>query len=188
MRTLLVPVFGDRSDRLGLSTATALARHFGMHIEVLYARDDPIPILPSNAPGQIGLAFTPNLFDLLDKQEEARLRRARRHFKDFCEQEKVPVAGSPPGPDGASARWHEIAGNDVDLVLALGRFRDLVVIADAPLTDRLVPAGAGVLLLGGRPVLLTGSGTLPTVGRRIAIAWKNTPEAARAVWAAMPLL
>jgi nucleotide-binding universal stress UspA family protein len=87
-----------------------------------------------------------------------------------------------------SASWREIAGNDVDVVLALGRLRDLVVIADAPVTSRLVPAGAGTLLLGGRPVLLAGSGTPRTIGRHIAIAWKDTPEAARAVWAAMPLL
>ena len=40
----------------------------------------------------------------------------------------------------------------------------------------------------GRPVLVVPPNPLPTVGRRIAIAWNGSPKASRAVAAALPFL
>ena len=44
------------------------------------------------------------------------------------------------------------------------------------------------LLETGRPVLIPAASTMPATFERIAIAWKPTPQAARAVALAMPFL
>jgi hypothetical protein len=54
---------------------------------------------------------------------------------------------------------------------------------------RLSSEGIGQIIVGGgRPVLLAPEKAPKFVAKTIAIAWKNTPEAARAITAAMPLL
>lgn len=45
-----------------------------------------------------------------------------------------------------------------------------------------------VLLESGRPILIPAAAAMPANFARIAIAWKPTPQAARAVAAAMPFL
>jgi hypothetical protein len=74
------------------------------------------------------------------------------------------------------------------VIVQLGRLRDIVVIVNAPRTSRLFPAELGELFGIGRPLLLAGSKVPKSIGRRIAVAWKSVPEAARAIGAAMPLL
>jgi nucleotide-binding universal stress UspA family protein len=89
---------------------------------------------------------------------------------------------------GVSVSWHETKGNVVNVVVKLGRLRDIVVIAHPARQSRFLPGELGKLLGLGRPLLLTGSKVLKSIGRRIAVAWKSAPEAARVIGAAMPLL
>jgi hypothetical protein len=117
MKTLLLPLFGDHSDRLGLSTAVTLARVFSMHMDVVHIRGDPATIFSSIAPNGMGLALTaPSIVEQLEQQENARADRARHHYKVFCEKEKLPISEVPPGPRGVSVSWWEIKGNDVDVI------------------------------------------------------------------------
>ena len=51
-----------------------------------------------------------------------------------------------------------------------------------------VDAVANILVGCGRPLLLVPNAAVKSVGKIVAIAWKETAEAARAVTAAMPLL
>ena len=189
MKTLLLPLFGDHSDQLGLSTAVTLARVFSLHMDVIHIRSDPATIFSSIAPNGMGLALTvPSIVEQIEEQENARADRARHYYKAFCEKEKLPVSEVPPGPRGVSVSWREIKGNDVDVIVQLGRLRDIVVIANAPRTSRLFPRELGELFGIGRPLLLAGPKVHKSIGRRISVAWKSVPEAARAIGAAMPLL
>jgi nucleotide-binding universal stress UspA family protein len=64
------------------------------------------------------------------------------------------------------------------------RHHDLIICARTGDIDRL-----GTLLMeSGRPVLVGAANKTGSVGESIAIAWKDSPEAARAVSVAMPLL
>jgi len=73
------------------------------------------------------------------------------------------------------------------------RYSDLLVIGQ-PDPDEGLPAERSdvaqyVLLNGGRPVLLVPyAGSFDAIGRRAVIAWDGSPEAARAVTGAIPLL
>jgi nucleotide-binding universal stress UspA family protein len=189
MKTLLLPLFGDASDQPGLATAGALACTFGAHLDVLHIRGDSAAMFSAIPPGAMGLGLVPpGLFEELEKLEESRAARAKRHYDNFCKMEKVPVAESPPGPDGPSACWREATGRDVDVIATFARFRDLLVITNAERAIPLLPNDLGSLLGAGRPVLLAPARVPKSIGRRIVIAWKDTAEAARAISAATPLL
>ena len=66
---------------------------------------------------------------------------------------------------------------------------DLVITPRATGAEGLASATLeAVLLDSGRPILIPAAAAMPAKFERIAIAWKPTPEAVRAVTAAMPFL
>jgi nucleotide-binding universal stress UspA family protein len=90
---------------------------------------------------------------------------------------------------GKAAVWTEIEGNKVEaIVAARGKTADLVVIVrpgEIEGRDALYAA----IFETGRPFLLAPpSDPVPIFGRHMAIAWKASDQAARAVTAAIPWL
>jgi nucleotide-binding universal stress UspA family protein len=82
-------------------------------------------------------------------------------------------------------------GDEADTVASYGMLADLVICARGPakhFTTRLLLESA--LLNTGRPLLIPSARGTPANSESgtVAIAWKPTPQAARAVAAAMPLL
>jgi len=66
---------------------------------------------------------------------------------------------------------------------------DLIIAPRATGDDGVAGATLeAVLLESGRPILIPPAAAMPAKFERIAIAWKPTPQAARAVVAAMPFL
>src|SRR3546814_17516272 len=95
------------------------------------------------------------------------------------------------GADGASFGWldsHGITGRD--FLASYARVFDTTVIArpesvsDGPRMGALEAA----LFESGRPVLLAPPGGATKIGENTLIAWNGTPEAARTVAFAKPLL
>jgi nucleotide-binding universal stress UspA family protein len=81
-------------------------------------------------------------------------------------------------------------GDEFDHISMHARSHDLVVLAGGADRPGRFPEEAlgGVIIGSGRPVLLAPEGESTATFDRIAIAWKDAPEAARAVTAAMPIL
>jgi nucleotide-binding universal stress UspA family protein len=93
------------------------------------------------------------------------------------------------GPD---AQWRSALDLPDEFILKEARAADLLVVGSLRhpvLRDpyRLVDPGT-VLLKAGRPILLVPAGLAALSARRIAVAWKDSREARRAVQDALPLL
>ena len=92
--------------------------------------------------------------------------------------------------------WHDInRGGDAELlrqIVNCARYGDLMILGQHDESSHafVPPELPEALLTGaGRPVLIVPySGTFPDVGRRPLIAWNGSPEAARALNAAIPLI
>ncbi len=189
-KSIFVPLNGGEKDDGALRTALAVAHLFGSHLECARARLTPeFLIWEGDVLDVVGGVVEGELMTQLEKQDRARTSTALRSFKTFCEQEKIVIADAP-GPAGVTARWNELKGHQIAEFVWESRFHDLVVAARGLLTDT-DPATdfvGNLLLDSGRPVLLAPDKPPRTLGRTVAIAWKNTPEAARAVTGAMPIL
>src|SRR6185437_3973030 len=105
------------------------------------------------------------------------------------DREQIIVTDKPPGPHGMSAAWREERGEQAWQVMSRARFNDLVIVSP-PRQEQGLDADtiATVLIGSGRPVLLAPTRRPASLTRTVVIAWKETPEAARAVMAAMPFL
>jgi nucleotide-binding universal stress UspA family protein len=157
------------------------------------------------AAGQIAPAYDPTALDVLHVRidpertvlpEEVLTERRRR---DIEREEAARAAAlesafaawrQEAGPIAAAARRIAVTGDVVREIERYGHDADLVVLGQAPglrhLTDR--EAIGAALFDSRRPVLLVPAGWQGALGRRIAVAWKPSAQASRAVMAALPIL
>lgn len=85
---------------------------------------------------------------------------------------------------GPTATWGEFTGRTSDVLAREGRLRTLSVVSSRDSGDAILTA----MFDTGRPVLIAPSGEVESVGKTVAIFWKDSSEAAKAVWEAMPFL
>jgi nucleotide-binding universal stress UspA family protein len=190
IKTMVVPVTGDGTDEAAVRTAVAVARLFGAHLEFLLTRVDVMAVVTAAGGSEFGAGLAiPELLADLEKQDQERATRMRRFFEKLCTREGIPVVDGPPGPHGISAAWREEKGDEWSIVVRRTRLSDLLVIRAAREGKGPAPQTIeAVLIGGGRPVLLVPPNAPASPLRTIVVAWKDTPEAARALTAAMPFL
>jgi hypothetical protein len=149
--------------------------------QMLYGMAEPVKSAPVDGQRDDGLA----LHDITNGRVfRVNHGRARLHLAKFCKRRRLPRSDSRPLLSGVSATWREIAGDPWMTTTQEARFHDLVVLARRDNIDDL----GSLILNAGRPVLLAPQQTPENLAPTIAIAWKETAEAARAITAAMPLL
>jgi hypothetical protein len=124
-------------------------------------------------------------------QEEAerRERRAKQRFESFCRRAGLVVAGTPSLQLERSARWLRENGSESYWFVEYARTADLLVIGRSD-DHQKVPSDMleAALINSGRPLLIPPSAPISALPDTVVIAWKSTPETARAVTAAMPFL
>jgi nucleotide-binding universal stress UspA family protein len=160
-----------------LVLARELAGRHGAALSALYATTPVFAGLPFSP--EIGPTMAASLIEIDNEHRE-------RTHKIFDESLRAP---------GVAASWSETIEVPVAGAFAQQALHaDLLVLGQRNPTDVLaagVPADfpESVMLASGRPALVVPYvGCPPRVGETVAIAWKETREAARAVAAAMPIL
>ncbi|OAN53722.1 universal stress protein UspA [Paramagnetospirillum marisnigri] len=94
------------------------------------------------------------------------------------------------GNGAVSLEWRDVVGDTADTLALHGRYCDLVVIGQtAPDDMNGRPLADNLVLAMGRPVMVVPhSGTFPSIGRRVLVAWNGSREATRAIHDALPIL
>jgi nucleotide-binding universal stress UspA family protein len=190
MRSILVPVGGSDTDLPLFETALAAARSISGHLQFVHVHisaGEAAAHTPHTA-FAMGPALSNALNDL-DVAARTRSAVAAQHFRDFCRQSKIEICDMPAPSKGVTASWHEEQGRALKRILLHARHNDLVVVGRAKKANGLPTDFIEALLIGcGRPVLISNSTPRPSLTGTIMVCWKETPEAARAVSAAMPFL
>ena len=188
MQNIFVPLTGFENDTRALEAAYFIASRSGDHIYALHVRPDVMQIVARAAVRQFGSEMGGSeLIHSLEKDAKARSKAAAETFDRFLKRHFAP--GVARKHEAVNASMEEIEGDPIADTAAKARYYDLVVIARAGENDDFSTDAIANILVGcGRPVLLVPEKALTDLGTTIAIAWKEKPEAARAVTAAMPLL
>jgi nucleotide-binding universal stress UspA family protein len=161
--------------------AAVFGKAFGSHIDFVRVHQSAAQgthaiasLLPT---GNLGDAYVQMVQDA-DAQLTA---SARKVLDGFCRRSGVRLCADPEARGELTVAFRDCGGERS--LISEARFYDLVVTAGGE------PGIAGDVLIGsGRPVVLSPAKPPAGVTRTVAIAWKETAEAARAVSAAMPLL
>ena len=190
MKTILVPTSGSETDKAVFATALAAARPLGAHLEFLHiclSAGEAASFVP-HVDFARGAALRAAM-RRIEVDQERRLATARHHFKELCEKQSIAIHGAPEGATGLTATWEEALDAPLDRIVQRTRHCDLVVLG-RPLRPDGLPREfiESVLVKTGRPVLLAPSRPPEHVIGTVVVCWKETPEAARALSAALPLL
>lgn len=188
-KNILVPLTGFEADSMALDAAFVVGQPFDANIEALRVQPEPMDIVLAAALRQFGTKMSNRELVLSMKQEAlSRTRSAKEAFDQFLKR-CLSAHAFGSAASGVTASWREIEGHPVQATTAEARFSDLVVLGRAPEHGEFSTASIASIVVGcGRPTLLVPNSELSSVGHTVAIAWKESAEAARAVTAAMPLL
>lgn len=190
MKSILVTASGGQADSVVFATALAAARPFGAHLEFFHLRVD-LGEAARHTP-HVAFARGAGLRHALQElrvDDEARSLAARSAFAAFCGQFEIPMAAGPGGYRGVTASLREESGEAAEHLARAARHNDMVVLGRHTHGDGISRDFIDhVLLRSGRPVLLAPAERPLTLTGTIMVGWKETPEAARAVAASLPLL
>jgi nucleotide-binding universal stress UspA family protein len=191
IKTILVPATGTETDIATFGAALQIARLFGAHIDALHVQLDPVATLVAMTTEENGAAVIGALVEQLAQGVREREAKARGIFTEFCGRERLSITAAPTGASPhPSAQWHVETGEEPTWMTNYGLAADLIVASRGTTDDATARSTLeAVLVQTGRPLLIPNTGA-PSVemAERIAIAWKPTPQTARAVAAAMPFL
>ncbi len=188
-RTVLAPIGAPEIGLSILQTSLYLARAFGAHIDVLHVRPDPRGLVPYTGEGMDG-SMIEEIMDVTEREGGERETRSREMFDKFAADNGLRVADEPKKGSGVSISWQSIVGREDEVVATRGRVYDIVAVG-RPVKDAALPSPItleAALLDTGRPILVAPPVAGDSFGKSIAIAWEGSPEAARAIADAIPLL
>jgi len=188
-RYILVPCTGAKTDESVFGTALMVARLLPAHLEFLHVRVDVQETLTAMASADTGGGIGyGEILETLEQEVTNRQKSAETAFHDFCARERIPVTADPT-TTLPSAEWRIETGDEPTWLATHGRAADLLVVGrereGEPVAMDILEAA---LIATGRPVLITPPQARRELSGTVAIAWKDTPEAARAVAAAQPFL
>jgi nucleotide-binding universal stress UspA family protein len=188
IKTILASA-GSAGDAATLAAALAIARPFGAHLDVLHVRLDATSVALAMATDVGSGALTAGLIERLEADAQQREAEAKETFSRFCQGAGLAVATTPSAAAAPSAEWHVETGEEANWMTRYGMTADLIVASRASGEEAAARTILeAVLLETGRPLLIPAAAPVTASIERIAIAWKPTREAARAVALAMPFL
>jgi nucleotide-binding universal stress UspA family protein len=189
IKTILVPATGNETDAGVFGSALAVARPFGAHLDFLHVRVDAATFAATIMPEVGSAQVVTDLINKMDEEGAQREQKTKQLFESFCQRDGLALAGTPPAPSAPSATWLREIGSEAYWLVEYARAADLLIIG-RPSDDQIAPSDVleSALLNSGRPLLIPPSGPMSVLPDTVVIAWKATPEAARAVTAAMPFL
>jgi nucleotide-binding universal stress UspA family protein len=191
-KTVLAHLAGTDCDQSVLSTTLNLVRPFAGHMECVCVTPDPAALAVQAMQFDMGMSMVlADVMSTIEQQGQARTKRSRQAMLEFCKTEDIILADVPPGPGDVSAAWRESkAADEWDHIIGLARFHDVTVLGGGRERPGRSPAEllGSAVVSSGRPVVLAPEKPRHGPIRTIAVAWKDTAEAARALTAAMPLL
>jgi nucleotide-binding universal stress UspA family protein len=164
-----------RAERLKLSIG--LAETFDAHLVGLFA------LGAARIPNYALVEAGPTILEIVHGRRGEAAQQAQREFN-----EQAGRLGE------LRTEWRFSAGDPLAAMHLSSRYADLVVLGQPDPSgegvEGMAPGFASEVLLScGRPVLFVPyAGRFARVGKRVLIAWNASPEAARAVSDALPLL
>ena len=190
IRTILAAVSGGSASTGAVDLGCQLARRFEAHVEGFHVRPDAGAVFASMGEG-IGGPGSAGLVENAMAEGNVRAAEARALFDEIVARHGIAHGALPQlARRQASVSWRDEDGTAATAVAARARFFDLMVLGRSdrvvhePHTDTI----ERTLAQSGRPLVLAPAEPPSGIGYVIAVAWDGSPQAVRALTAALPFL
>lgn len=190
IKTIFVPTSGSQTDDTVFAAALAVARTLAAHLEFYHVRLSPSEAAVRSPHVQfcVGPAVNDAL-DHLQQRDDDLSTVAGKHVEEFCKANNVTIRQAPIAANDVSAAWVEETDQAEKRLMFRARHSDLVVLGRQHNRDLMPYNLIELLLMGsGRPILIAPDSPSTGITGTVIVGWKETPEASRALAAAVPLL
>lgn len=181
IRKIHAPVLGSDESKWVVEAALGLGEAFGASVEVFHPKRDPARDLAYLGPGATGMGVGVGAARILEAAEA-----------QANEQEAKARAAYDEATRGRSGRHAFVVetGREAELMAAHARLADLTVLARPQETSSPTLEGGieACLFESGRPIYVVPPAPTQVSGKKVGIAWNDSPEAAHALAAAIPFL
>ncbi len=193
IKKMMVPFFEQEMSERAFNAASAFAKEFKAHLDVVHMRQRITPSLPGNVYYPIAVTYVEENFDILQEVAEQRAAELKKKFKKLCSERSVSVLEKAEHTDdkSATATWTDTDKNLPYDLATRARVADITIMArpsdHAPqYTMDLIEE---IIFQSGQSVLIVGQNhTIDEFPKTVMVAWDGGREAARAVRAALPVL
>jgi nucleotide-binding universal stress UspA family protein len=186
LKYILVAAPGSVADEAVFATALAAAPA-AAHLVFLHVRMDITEMAVAMASG--GGTAAQSVLDQLDAEARQKEAMVCTAIEAFCHRSGIRLGPAESPAAGPTAELALEVGSESQFVAEYGRFADLLVVGRGhDQQDAALGVLEAALMDTGRPLLIAPAQTQAALTGTALIAWKDTPEAARAVAGAMPLL
>ena len=190
IKTILVPASGSATDDRVFSTALSIARPMNAHLEFFHVRLTACEAAVRSR--HLEFCSDPAINDALhdlERDQGTSSRTVVDHVKAFCSANGVAFGTAPRVTRAVTAELTEETDQAESRILAHARHSDLLVLGRPAHTDLIQYDLIERLLLGsGRPLVIASDSLPVQTSGTVVVAWQETPAAARAVSASLPLL
>jgi nucleotide-binding universal stress UspA family protein len=191
IETILIPTSGTPTDSAVFKTALAVAKPLRAHMQFYHVRFSTIEAMVHTPHFDfcLGDAAAASAFSYLRQHDESLSAQATEHFHTFCKTYGITALDTPSPSRPMSASYLQERDRPEARLLAHARHSDLIILGRRQTTD-LMPQNLieSLLMASGRPLIIAPETTSIAALKTVVVGWQETPEAARSLGAAIPLL
>jgi hypothetical protein len=180
-KTILLPIRESSAADSLMETAISMAVRNEGHLDLLYVQNETEHMIPFGARG-LSDDMRKTIIESASTSAHKESEALKQRFAEICERYNVPVQPRDAGYGKVSADFLERTGQRDELIGRYGRLADLIIV---PQPVKITPPPSSfeaALRESGRPVLMTQrNSVLDIPGKRLAIGWNSSKEAAQAI-------
>jgi len=181
IKTILLPNRESSTASSLMETSISMAIRNDAHLDLLYVQNDPEHLIPFSTLG-LSTSMRETILESAAAAAAQQGNELKQSFLDLCERYQVDV--TPRGTDigNPTADFLVRSGRRDDLIGKYGRIADLIIVPQPTKTTPPPSSFEAALRESGRPVLMVQRGkVLDVPGKRLAIGWNSSKEAAQAM-------
>lgn len=184
IKTILLPIRESKIADSLMETSISMAIRNDSHLDLLYVRNHPERMIPFATLG-ISAGMRRTIIESATESATKQGEDLKQRFLALCKKHGISVSPRGTELEKPSADFLIRDGLRDELIGKHGRIADLIIV---PQPFRMPPPSSfeAALRETGRPILMVPRGKiLVEKGKRLAIGWNSSKEAAQAISAVM---
>jgi nucleotide-binding universal stress UspA family protein len=191
IQSILCVLSGSKNDPNAVNTALTMGKKYNACIRFLHISLEPVIYMSRYGYGDAYACAA--LLDACEEENNERLKQAKQCVVTLTAEHHVPLDLTDASLHHIHAKFLHMTGYEDDILSQQGRLSDLIIIDRGGREPNALYNSSvkAVLFNTGRPVILLpeqAAGSSAVEYKTVALAWKGTIDAARAMYNGMPFL
>jgi nucleotide-binding universal stress UspA family protein len=184
-KTILLPIRESSTAASLMETSISMAIRNEGHLDLLYVQNDPEHMIPFGTLG-LSASMRKTIIESATATAAKQGDELKQIFLNLCQRYNISFQPRGTDPEKPSADFLTRNGRRDDLIGKYGRLADLIIVPQPTRTMPPPSSFEAALRESGRPVLMVQREKLLEVpGKRLAIGWNSSKEAAQAISAVL---